>query len=179
MGLLRRLGTAIDFFNAGLAAIAGAMLISMVLLVSYAVFMRYLFSNPPGWDIEITEYMMLYLTFLTAAWLLKKQGHISIDLIYERLNPRAKLLLDLIVSALGVIICLVLTWYAGASTWDHIQRHAVVTETLKFPKAILLGIIPVGFLLLTIGFVRQTSGYLGCLRTSKKQGEPATMKELR
>jgi TRAP-type C4-dicarboxylate transport system permease small subunit len=166
---LRWFVTAFDRFEAFLAFLAGILLSSMLLLICYAVLMRYFFLSPPGWIIEVTEDILLYITFLGAAWLLKERGHVSVDLIYERLNPKTKIVLDIIISIMGVIICLIMTWYSAASTWDHFQRGAVVVETLKMPKAILLGVIPIGFFTLSIEFIKQTHEYMRCLTSGRQE----------
>lgn len=175
--LFRRLGNAIDIINKYLAYIATSIIVLLTPLTCYAVFMRYFFSNPPGWDIEVTEYMLLFIAFLGAAWILKERRHVSVDLIYEQLNPKGKQILDIIVSIMGAIICLTLTWYSVASTWDHFLRGAMVTGTLNVPKAVLLGVMPVGFFLLTAEFVKQTIGYLRPQMTTDKLEENATVEE--
>ena len=167
--LAKRFATTFDCVNGGFAFAAGALLISMLLFICYAVVMRYFFRSPIAWMIEVSEDIVLYICFLGTAWVLKMGGHVSVDLVYDRLNPKTKLLLDIIVSAMGVIICLILTWYSGASTWDHFQAGILHPKVLKIPKAILLGIIPVGFLMLSLQFLRQASGYLVRWRTSGKK----------
>ena len=48
-----------------LAFMAILMLIFMMLVVCYDVVMRYIFHNPPGWVVEICEYLLLYVTFFS------------------------------------------------------------------------------------------------------------------
>ena len=62
----------IDRISTYLAYIASFILFCLMLLTLYAIAMRFLFRDPPGWDIEISEYMLIYIAFLGTAWLLKK-----------------------------------------------------------------------------------------------------------
>lgn len=160
-----------------LASLAGVLLIALMLLICYEVVMRYFFARPPAWAIEISEAMLLYITFLGTAWLLKVGGHVAVDIVYAQLNPKVKLSLDVITSAMGLVICLILTWYSGASAWDHFLRGARLTQALDYPKVILLAIIPAGFLTLSAQFLRQTRQYFGQWKDTRQKGIAAVKEQ--
>jgi len=117
--------------------------------------MRYVVHNPLAWDIEITGYLLLYTPLFGAAWLLKEDGHICVEIVYEKLSPHNRLLLDIIVFFIITIASLVITWYAFSDTLDNLQRHAIMTGTLEFPKAALTAAITFGFLNITLEALRQ------------------------
>lgn len=167
MRLLKSISTVFDRINLGFASISAALILILVAIICYAVFMRYLFHDPPGWDVEISEDMLLYITFLGTAWLLKQKGHISVDLVYDWLSPNNKRLINIIFTAICIIMCLIMTWYSAAATVDYIQRVAVDVKPLKLPKAVLSGIISLGFFLLTVEFIRQFGEHIGSKLPSK------------
>jgi len=138
-----------------------------MLLILYAVFMRYFLGNPPGWDIEVSEYILVYVTFLGTAWLLKREGHVSIDFVYTRLNARTRWVLDIVISVIGVIACLSVTYFSGASTLDYIQRNVPTVETLKIPRAVILAILPIGFYFLSMVFLGKTLEHIKGDKTSE------------
>ena len=156
MRLLQKAGAVFDHIIDSLAGVAGALVIAMMLIICYAVVMRYFFHAALGWSVEVSEYIIFLLAFLGAAWLLKLKRHISVDLVLTSLKPKAQALLNIATSVLGVIICLVIAWFGAASTIDHFQRGVPVVQTLAFPKFTLLLFIPLGCFLLSIQFLRQS-----------------------
>jgi C4-dicarboxylate transporter DctQ subunit len=149
-----------DRIIGAMAFLAGILLLCAMLLVSYEVLMRYYFGQSVAWAIEICEDILLFITFLGTAWLLKNEGHVTVEIIYVRLNPKTQKVLDIMTSVIGIFICAILTWYSAGSTLDHFQRGATVIKSLTLPKAMLLVIIPIGFFTLTLQFLRRTHGYL-------------------
>jgi TRAP-type C4-dicarboxylate transport system permease small subunit len=140
-----------------LAFLAAIMIIFTMLLVSAEVVMRYFLRRPIAWDVEITEYLLLYITFLAAAWVLKREGHVRIDILLNRLTPRSQAMLGIITSILGILICGALVWYGTLVTWDHFLRQVTYARSLlEVPYYPILAIIPVGSLLLMLQFVRRT-----------------------
>jgi TRAP-type C4-dicarboxylate transport system permease small subunit len=79
MRLLSKAGIIFDKVLNIFAFLAGLMVIFMVLAIPYSVIMRYFFLKPPEWVIQTCEYMLLWLTFLASAWLLRDEGHVSVD----------------------------------------------------------------------------------------------------
>lgn len=143
----------------GLAWIAGVMVIFMALVVSYSVVMRYLFTRPPIWVMQVSEYMLLWITFLGAAWLLREGGHIRVDIVTSHLSEKAQRVLGIITSAIGVVVCLVMVWFATLTTWSDFQMGVVEDKVMYIPKAPIMSIIAVGSLLLFVQFVRNLWGY--------------------
>jgi TRAP-type C4-dicarboxylate transport system permease small subunit len=158
--LLRWLGTAFDRLLGGLAFIGGILLACLLLLIVYEVAMRYVFRSPPSWYIEVSQYLLVFVLFLTTGFLLKEGGHIQVDILYERMNPKNRLSLDIIVSVVSLIISMLLLVVSSASVVDCFQRNAFDAGILKVPKGFLLVIIPIGFIMLTLEFARKTFKYL-------------------
>ena len=134
--------------------IAGILFAAMGLIVTYNVFMRYFVARPPVWAIEITEYIMVYATFLSAAWVLSVDGHVKIDILVERLSPKKQHILSIVVSFLGVVTCSVLGWYAVKATYNLYTREVIMMKMMPWPKWIMIAPIPVGILLTLIQFLR-------------------------
>ena len=145
-----------------LAGAAGVLLILIMLLVSYLVLMRYLLGRPPGWVVEICQYMIFVLTFLAAPWLLRQGGHVRVDIVLAFLSPKVNSLLSMLTSVAGMLISFILACYAALSTWQHFTEGIPVIEILRIPKALLLAFIPIGFFLLAMEFLRQA--YDHCVR---------------
>ena len=174
MKLLMKVSNIFDHTINFLAYLAGVCLILIVLLIGAEVMTRLLLGRSLLWVIELSEFSLLYLTFLGTAWVLRRGGHVRLDLVLNRLNPRAQSLLNVVTFSVGAIVCLVVAWYSTEITWDMFQRSVSRLTILRFPMAPLLAIISVGFFLLFIQFLRGAYGYLRSWRASKdqEQGPP-------
>lgn len=76
---------------------AGAVLVvPLVVATCWEVFSRYVLNEPTIWAFEL-GYMLMGMHFLLGgAIALKRQVHVRIDLIYARLSPRRRALIDLV-----------------------------------------------------------------------------------
>jgi len=160
MKLLSKLNSLFDRTIGFLAILATILLAFVMLIVDWEVVARYFLKRPSSWMLEVVEFTLLYICFLGAAWLLKEEGHIKMDLVLSRLNPKAQLWLNVITSLLGAIICFITTWYGVKVSWDLHQSGQYFATFLKPPKYIIVGIVPVGCFLLSIQFLRRTYGFL-------------------
>jgi len=120
------------------------------------VLLRYSLNRPISWMLEITEYAMLYIPFLGAAFVLKEDGHIRIDLVITFLSERSRGWLNVFTSFVGGMVMLAYTWFGAQVTLDYFKRGV---PSLKTPMFLILMIIPIGGLLFSIQFFRQMKGY--------------------
>jgi len=161
-----------DHIISAFAYVAAVVLVSTMLIVGADVIVRTLGEGGRiFWAVEVSEYCLLFITFLASAWLLKEDGHVKMDIVLSRLTPKTQALLNSIISIIGAIICLILVWYGIESTWDHFQLNYMVYGLLRIPKWTLLLIIPIGSALLFIQFFRRSYGYFGTWRALKVSDE--------
>lgn len=139
--------------------IAGALLMFSTIGTCIDVIFRYFLNRPIHWMLEITEYIMLYIPFLGAAYVLKEEGHIRVDILINHLNEKTKRILNLITSFVGGMVMLTYTWFGAQVTWEYFQRGVPALESLKTPMFLILMIIPIGGFFFTIQFFRQMVGY--------------------
>lgn len=157
---LRKTGVIFDRIIVGLAWAAGVLLAFAAIAVSVDVVLRYFFNRPIAWVLEISEYILLYVTFMAAAWVLKDEGHIRVDLLVNHLNSRIQALILIVTSVIGAFVMLILTWFGGRVTLDFYRRGVPTLEYLKTPEYLVLIIIPIGSFFLGIQFLRRAHKYL-------------------
>ncbi|MFC2032757.1 TRAP transporter small permease [Chloroflexota bacterium] len=131
-----------------------------MLVVNYEIALRFILNSPTQWVFPITTYALLFITFFIAPWLLREDKHIKMDVVIAGLNPRTRSVLNIITSILGVISCLLLTWYGGKATWQHLQIGFVFASPPFWLKWPFLAVIPVCSFLLFIGFLRRTYRFM-------------------
>lgn len=160
MNFLGKIGRILDVIIVSFSFIAGLLLAFILLSVCLEVIMRYLFNRPLQWVIELTEYALLYITFLGTAWLLRSEGHISVDVFTALFSERTQSGLRIFSSLIGIIVSFALVWYGVVVFWDHYEGGIYNLTLLEFPKAPLLAIIPIGSLVLLLQFIRRAHGAL-------------------
>ncbi len=121
--------------------------------ISYSVLMRYLWGKPVPWVVEVSSYLMLYVTFLATGWLLYQDGHVEVDLVVGNLKPRTRAAFKAITFIGGALVGFILAWKGTMVTVDYLRRGVTVIGILNTPQFLLIAIIPVGGLLLLFGFV--------------------------
>jgi len=168
-----RLDASLDVINTLMAVVAAVMIIFMMFAICYAVLTRFLWNEPIPWVVEVSSYLMLYITFLGMAWLQGKNGHVRIDLFTSRMSYRTTALLDGFTSLGGLAVGLVLAWKGTAVTIDYFQRDVTVIGILNTPQYVLMGIIPIGGALLLLQFILRTlRSFRTALRKTQPSGEP-------
>ena len=137
------------------AALSGALLVAVMLLTSIKVVFRYgLREGLMGVD-QISGTLLLYIAFLGAAWVLRREEHVTIDLLVTQLGPRNRRWLTCANSVLGALICLVVAFYGTVEAVTSWQRGILIPAEIEIPRVINLGVIPLGAFLLSLQFMRR------------------------
>ena len=164
----------LEVLNGVMAAIGALCVIFMMLAISYAVILRYLWGQPVAWVVEISSYLMLYITFLGTAWLLRKDGHVEVDLFLGNVKPRVRAGFKAITYLGGAVVGFVLFWKGLLVTIDSYQRGVTVIGILNTPQFLLVGIIPVGGALLLLEFILKIRRFISiALGKETPTGSPA------
>lgn len=137
------------------AALAGAIVLGMLVVVSADIFLRYAFSRPLSWGVAFTEYGLLYMVFLGAGWLQREHGHVSVDLLTGSLPSALSRPLARITALVGAGSFALLAWYGWQVTRNQFMRGSVTPDLLSVPQYLITMVIPFGALLLALVFLRQ------------------------
>ncbi|PYF97266.1 TRAP-type C4-dicarboxylate transport system, small permease component [Georgenia satyanarayanai] len=99
----------LDRIDRVLAAVTGALLAALTLVVTFQVLGRYVpFIPRPLWTEEIARLLLAWMVFLGAAVVLRRSDHFVIDLIPRRVDARVGRLLQLLVLVLVAAVSVVL-----------------------------------------------------------------------
>lgn len=152
-GKLRKSG--FDFIIEGLAVLAGVILLVITFLVTGSALVRYMGFRAPIWTLQYTEYGLLWLTFLGAAWLLREEGHIRIDTVISRLGASSRRNVELANDILGFLVSIIIFGFGALHTLDLYQCGIMEVKGVIVPKFLFFLIIPLGGLTLAIQFARR------------------------
>ncbi|WP_041965091.1 TRAP transporter small permease [Mesobacillus selenatarsenatis] len=153
--MLHRLSRVLDFTENVLAYIGGILLAISTITVVMEVISRYLFNYSFLWVNEISEYILLYIPFLGGAWLLRSNGHITVDILEELMSSRLRFLSDILIAIVGILICIIIVWYGTLTTFDVLYRDVRSLTTLQIPQVYVMAIIPLGTFILMLEFIRK------------------------
>jgi TRAP-type C4-dicarboxylate transport system permease small subunit len=168
MKFFARLGRLFDYLNSAMVVISAIMLIGLTFIVGADITLRYLFNKPLGWVKEVSEYTLVGLGFLVAAWILKDDAHVKMDLVLNKVGSRTQTMMNIITSGISTIVVLITTWFTLRVIVDFYRTKLVAPTVLEPPKWILLTPIFVGCFLLAIQFIRRTYGFIGKWKSLSK-----------
>jgi TRAP-type C4-dicarboxylate transport system permease small subunit len=134
----------------------------MFLVVIYQVVMRDVFTKPPTWSDELARYLYVYMVFLGAAHISRKQAHIRMDVLPARLAGRARAVL-LLVLELAAIGFLVYAVRSGIVFYDFYRR--IPSPAMEIPSGYLVAIVPVACALMILHHAARALRHLRELRT--------------
>jgi TRAP-type C4-dicarboxylate transport system permease small subunit len=130
--------------------IAGVLLWGQMLIVNVEVFSRSL-GRPTTWVTEISSILVLWIPFMIAGWVLRKEGHVKMDLLVERLSLRSQALVNFVTSLIGVVVMLIVTLSGFVTTLSWIGNRT--PTMLMLPRSPIIGIIFFGSLLFAVQFL--------------------------
>jgi len=124
--------------------VASLMMAGLVIIVCVDMTLRYFLNAPLIWGNEVTEILMLYITFLGAGWVFKEDAHVIIDVFTSKASGKNKKILQVISLFLVGIVSAVLVYYGFVTTYDHYHRKVFNPTILETPIALIIVIIPIG-----------------------------------
>ena len=155
---MRQLFRLYDLLLHGMAFIAAAMLVWLMVAVVTSVAMRNLGLQPFAWLFTSTEYALLYATMLGAPWLVRKRGHVHIELATAALPPVLRRGLSRAVAGACVLVCAILAWKGVDLVITNLERNDYDVRAYFFPRWILTISFPISFALMAVEFARFTVG---------------------
>jgi C4-dicarboxylate transporter DctQ subunit len=168
MQFLARLGRLFDYINFAMVIVSATLLLGLTFIVGADITLRYLFNKPLGWVKEVSEYTLVGLGFLVAAWILKDDGHVKMDLLLNKVSPRVQTMMNMITSAISSIVVFIITWFSLRVIIEFYRTRLVAPTVLEPPKWILLTPILLGSFLLAVQFIRRTYGFIGKWKSLSK-----------
>jgi len=135
---LARVAAYLERLLDGLMAIA---LVVMLCSMVYQVFGRYVLDHAPSWSEELARYLMVWLTMLGSAAVLRSGGHISVTTLVDALGPAALAVVLAMRDAAMVAASGVLAWWGILfAQMNSVQESAAMEIPMSIPYAAL----PVG-----------------------------------
>jgi TRAP-type mannitol/chloroaromatic compound transport system permease small subunit len=152
MNTLKKISGIIDRVNEWIGQLVAWVTLGLVLVVFIDVVMRYLFNTSFVFTQELEWHLFGFIFLIGAGYTLLHDGHVRVDIIYQRISPKAQAWIDLI----GVIFflipgCLMLidtSWAFTVNAWN-VMEGSPDPGGIPF-RFLIKGCIPVGFTLILL-----------------------------
>ena len=124
----------------------------LVVIIFVDVIMRYTFNTSFVFVQELEWHLFGFIFLIGAGYTLLHDGHVRVDIIYQRLGSRGRAWVNFI----GVLIFLIPgCWMVISTSWKFVMNSFALLEGSPDPggiplRFIIKGCIPVGFVLLLL-----------------------------
>ena len=165
MTSLLRLSRAIDRLNEWIGKSVAWLGLAAVLVCTGNAVARYLFNTGSNAWLELQWYFNSAVFLLIAAYALKRNEHVRIDVIISRLSARAQAWID-ILGGLFMLLpaCIIIAWYSWpslANSWHINEYSSDPGGLIRWPVRAL---IPIAFTLLALQGVSEIVKRVAFLR---------------
>lgn len=138
----------------GMAALAAFLMAAMMVVICVDVVLRNLGYQSSAHFFTFTEYALLMVPCMGAPWLVREKGHIYVEILLMTLGPRARSRMTMGIGLLCIALCLVLAWYGFGITFRDFVNAEKDVRSLDMPRWMVVGWIPLAFLLMAVEFAR-------------------------
>lgn len=150
MKVIQTIDRTLSFIDRILKYIAGFLMLFLVFSISYGVLMRYFFNDPVAWTVEVNEYLMVYVTFLTIAWTLQQNGHVTVEILINKMQHKVKKAVHILTYLVTMVVFLIVFWFSFVAVLDLYERNVVALKILEVPRYITFLPICIGSLLFAL-----------------------------
>jgi TRAP-type mannitol/chloroaromatic compound transport system permease small subunit len=165
MQALLRFSRFIDTLNEWIGKSAAWFGLVAVIVCALTAMARYALNIGSNAWLEMQWYLNAAVFLLIAAWALKRNDHVRIDVIFGRLAPRTQAWIDLFGALLMLLpATLIIAWYSWPSLVNSIHVNEYSSDPgglIRWPVRLL---IPVAFTLLALQGVSEIIKRVAFLR---------------
>jgi TRAP-type C4-dicarboxylate transport system permease small subunit len=130
------------------------LLLIIMFMVTIDVVSRTLLNKPVWGVLEISEFLLAGAVLLGLGYTEFLDGHVKVELIYDRLSPKRQNIMRIFYSLIGIGLYGVITWQSSLLTIDQMRTN-LTSDVLKIPAWPFRAFVPVGaFLMLLVLFLK-------------------------
>jgi TRAP-type C4-dicarboxylate transport system permease small subunit len=154
-GALGAAQRALALVNMMIMFLASLSLIAASCILSYSVLVRYYFKAATYWQDEASVFLLVGATFMTAAYVQSRRGHVAIDAIVGFFSPKANRIRQLAVDIASFLFCAFFSWKSWTLFYEAWDEGQVTSSTWGPPLWIPYSIMAAGMSLLCVQIVLQ------------------------
>jgi C4-dicarboxylate transporter, DctQ subunit len=151
---VRYVARAWDAVIYGMAGIAAFLMVAMMVTITLDVVLRNLGYQSSAHFFTFTEYALLIVPCLGAPWLAREKGHIYVEIALMAMPAGVRRKLTMLIGVICIVVCLVMAWYGFQVTLQDYLQNEKDVRSLDMPRWMVVGFIPLSFLMMAIEFAR-------------------------
>jgi len=128
----------------------------LVLDVLWGVTTRYLFNLQASWTEELARFLMIWIALLGAAYASAKKLHLSIPLIFNKLNNNYKKWLGSFISGMVIFFAVAVMVVGGVELMMLTNLLGQLSPALRLPMWMVYSIIPMSGVLIIVFMIKNT-----------------------
>jgi TRAP-type C4-dicarboxylate transport system permease small subunit len=149
------LGFVLDRLDRVLVALCVVASVAAGAVLTYSVAVRHFLHWSTDWQDEVSVFLLVGATFLSAPYVQARRGHIGIEAVRGLLGPGLERVRVLAVDLVGLVFCGTFTWLCWALLLDAVESGEVTDSTWAPPLWLPYGLMTGGMTLLTLRFLAQ------------------------
>jgi len=128
-------------------------LVGLFLLVLHEVIVRYVFDAPTLFSVELSEYLLILVAFMSIGWVLKEDRHVAVSFVMDRMPEKVRLGMKLLTSVLTMAFLAIIVWQGSRTVLTAFRGNYHSSSLLEFPMWIPYLLIPLGALVMSLQYI--------------------------
>ncbi len=143
--------------NRDFLGLAGMLAVAILLIITYDLVARNVFSAPTLWALDISRFLMLFMFFLTLAPALESGAHVCVDILVHHLSPGPRRVMRIAARTLVLVFGAFLMWRICQNTYEAFVENALFPTVLPIRLIHVYWIAPLGVLQFLLTGIAQLS----------------------
>lgn len=156
--LLRPAQRVLSRVNAVVGWLSAITVVAAGFVLTYEVFVRYIYKVATDWQDELSVFLLVGATFMSASYVQSYRGHVAIDAMKEILPPAVDRLRAIFADAASLLFCAFFSWKSWTLWYEAWDEGQVTFSSWAPPLWIPYSLMAFGMTLLTVQILVQFLG---------------------
>jgi len=159
-GALGGLQSLLNALNTVLVVASALAAFAAGLVLTWEVAGRYFFKIPSDWQDELSTFLLIGATFLSAGWIQSRRGHVGIEALAHVLPLAVDRVRRFIADAVSLAFCIFFCWRCWALLMEAWEDGQISDSAWGPPLWIPYGVMAAGMTVLVVQLVLQVLAQL-------------------
>jgi TRAP-type C4-dicarboxylate transport system permease small subunit len=141
---------------------------TMLAMMLLNIFFRYILSKPIFFSDELSNYLFIWMSFLSAAFVMGNDGHVRVTTVVSHFPEKVQIVIKMV---MDMVMVIVFAMYVGPSI--RMLGRLKLSNMMRIPLKFVYVIMPIAFLLMCIHIVVNCIDEFARLQELKGSAEKA------
>lgn len=113
----------IEWTNYLTGYVSSLCIVAAALIITEGVFVRKVFDVSTIWQIEMSIFMLIFATFMSAPYVQKKDSHLNVDFLIMYMPPKIREIMLLFGSLFTMAVAGIIAWYSWPMWWEAVVKN--------------------------------------------------------